>query len=135
MIGTAARLTYLLVEDFVKRQLIPLLQVLLHHTANTGDTQEIWKRVKKKRKHNNNKEKNNLYEPKAVAHSQRTAAIPRGSSHCLLHLHPGSEPRFRTLPSTTCPLLISNCGEGRREGDTWEASREELHATPGEGVN
>ena len=49
MIGTAARLTYLLVEDFVKRQLIPLLQVLLHHTANTGDTQEIWKRVKKKK--------------------------------------------------------------------------------------
>ena len=53
MIGTAARLTYLLVEDFVKRQLIPLLQVLLQHTANTGDTQEIWKRVKKKKETQN----------------------------------------------------------------------------------
>ena len=36
MIGTAARLTYLLVEDFVKRQLIPLLQVLLLPADRVG---------------------------------------------------------------------------------------------------
>lgn len=33
--GKVIRLTNFLVENFVKRQFIPLLQVLLHHTPDT----------------------------------------------------------------------------------------------------
>lgn len=105
------KLTNFLVEDLVKRQFISLLQILLHHTANTVNTR--WGRGGRselKRKHHASLPiQSGRWQNKRISNM----TVPSPSS-----FHPSSQPRFGTLPAT-CPLAVKLQG---LRGNTWEAA-------------